>query len=106
MVQPCSITMWPTVTFSPMVSGLPGSACSTLPSWMLLWAPMRTGSGWSPRTTAPNHTLAPSPSSTLPMTWALSATQAVSAMRGVRSSSWYTAMRCSPRGGLLRCSRC
>jgi hypothetical protein len=41
MVQPCSITWWPTVTLSPMVSGQPTSACSTDRSWMLLLRPMR-----------------------------------------------------------------
>ena len=41
MVQPCSITWWPTVTLSPIVSGTPGSACSTERSWTLLLRPMR-----------------------------------------------------------------
>ena len=32
MVQPCSITMWPTVTLAPIVRGEPTSVCSTDPS--------------------------------------------------------------------------
>ena len=39
----------------------------------------------SPRSTAPYQTLASSASSTRPITWALSATQALAAMRGTSS---------------------
>ena len=76
MVQPCSMTWWPTVTFSPTTSGMPTSACSTLRSWMLLPLPMRMDSV-SPRITVPNQTLLSSASATRPITCALSATQAV-----------------------------
>ncbi len=85
-VQPCSITWWPTVTLSPMVSGQPTSACSTDRSWMLLLRPM-VSTSVSPRSTAPNQTLAFSASLTLPMTCALSATQAPSASCGATPSS-------------------
>jgi len=87
MVQPCSITWWPMVTLSPMVSGLPWSVCRTLPSCTLLLRPMRIGS-LSPRITALYQTLAFSASSTLPITWALSATQALAWTWGTSSSSW------------------
>ena len=75
------------VTPAPTTSGKPGSACSTLPSCTLLRAPMLSDSV-SPRSTAPNQMLAASASSTLPITTALSATQALSAMRGASAPSW------------------
>jgi hypothetical protein len=78
MVQPCSMTLWPTVTCRPMVSGWPTSACSTLRSWMLLPSPTVMCSV-SPRSTQPNHTLASAASVTLPITSAESATQALGA---------------------------
>jgi hypothetical protein len=95
MVQPCSMTMWPTVTRSPTTNGWPVSACSTLASWMLLPAPTVMLSA-SPRSTAPHHTLACAPSVTRPITCALSATQAESASCGTMPSSSYTAMFMSP----------
>ncbi|MDT4869639.1 hypothetical protein FQZ97_1046800 [compost metagenome] len=85
-VQPCSITWWPTVTWAPMVKGSPSSACSTLPSWMLLPVPI-VMVAVSPRTVVPNHTLACSPRLTSPITNAVSATQAESATRGATPSS-------------------
>src|SRR5712664_3118930 len=33
MLQPCSMAWWPTETFLPRVSGMPGSACRTEASW-------------------------------------------------------------------------
>ena len=89
-LQPCNMTWWPTVTSSPSVSGEPMSVCSTLHSCTLLRAPTVIHS-LSPRSTAPYQTLAPSPRLTRPMTVALSATQAVGAMRGrpsMVSPSW------------------
>ena len=86
-VQPCSMAWWPTVTSSPRVSGEPMSVCITAASCTLLRAPMVIHS-LSPRSTAPYQTLAPSPRLTRPMTSALSATQAVGAMRGASSPSW------------------
>ena len=74
------------VTFSPMVSGQPASACSTDRSCTLLLRPMLKVSV-SPRSTAPNQTLAFSASTTLPMTWALSATQAPAPICGCTPSS-------------------
>ena len=72
--QPCNVTEWPTVTWSATTVG----CCSlktwtTQLSWMLLYGPMRME--WtSPRMTAFIHTLAWSPSSTSPMTWAETST--------------------------------
>ena len=95
-VQPCSMAWWPTVTPAPRVSGLPGSECSTQASCRLLRGPTRMGSSWSPRRMAPNQTLTSSASSTFPMTWAESATQALSSICGCCSPSAYTAMCLSP----------
>jgi len=85
-VQPCSMTWCPTVTSLPTCKGMPWSACNTLPSWMLLPLPTAISSV-SPRRVAPNQTLASAASSTLPITCALSATQAVAATRGATPSS-------------------
>ena len=74
IVQPCSITLWPTVTSRPMVSGEPASVCSTLRSWTLEFSPTVIGS-LSPRSTAPNQTLAPGFRITLPRTVAPGAIQ-------------------------------
>jgi hypothetical protein len=74
IVQLWSMAMCPTVTLSPIVSGSPGSECRTLPSWMLVFAPMTIGS-LSPRTVTPNQTLAPDFNVTSPTTTALSAIQ-------------------------------
>src|SRR5471032_3154645 len=50
------------------------SVCITVPSWTLLFLPIRISS-LSPRNTALNQTLAPSSSLTLPTSTALGATQ-------------------------------
>jgi hypothetical protein len=62
------------------------SACSTEPSWMLLFLPMRIFSV-SPRTTHWYQTLAFSAISTWPITSALSATQAPLSSFGAMPSS-------------------
>ncbi len=82
MVQPCSITRWPTVTPWPMCIGTPSSVCSTLPSWMLLFSPMWIGS-LSPRRVAFHQIDAPADRCTSPITVALGAIQAVLAMVGL-----------------------
>src|SRR5438105_3045598 len=87
-VQPCNMAWCPTDTLAPITSGTPKSACSTERSWMLLLAPMRIASQ-SPRTTQPGHTLAFSPSSTLPITSALSATQAPGPSFGATPPRFY-----------------
>jgi hypothetical protein len=56
MVQPWSMTLWPTVTFSPMVSGHPASVCRTEPSCTFEFAPTLIRS-LSPRSTALNQML-------------------------------------------------
>ena len=81
------MTWWPTVTPSASVSGMPLSVCSTLPSCTLQLRPSVIQS-LSPRSTAPYQTLAPSARRTRPMTLAVSATQALSAICGTQSSSW------------------
>ena len=73
IVQPCSIAMWPTVTRLPIVSGNPGSACRTAPSWTLLSSSMVIGS-LSARATAPTRMVARSPTLTAPMSVASAAT--------------------------------
>src|ERR1700712_2045158 len=73
-VQPCSMTLWPMVTFLPMVSGEPMSVCITVPSWTLLFSPMSISS-LSPRNTAPTQTLALACSLILPMRVAVGAIQ-------------------------------
>ena len=73
IVQPCSIAWWPTVTRLPIVSGKPGSACSTAPSWTLLSSPIAIGS-LSARATAPARTVARSPTLTAPISVASAAT--------------------------------
>ena len=86
IVQPCSIALCPTVTFSPIVIGKPASTCSTAPSWTLLPAPIVIRS-LSPRTTALNQTLTSSASVTSPMTAAPGATNVRIAARGATPSS-------------------
>ena len=88
-VQPCSVTLCPTVTSSPMVSGKPSGLygpawvmCSTLPSWMLERAPMRMRC-MSPRITVSGHTELSAPISTSPMTTAESSTNTRSPSVGV-----------------------
>ena len=73
IVQPCRMTLWPTVQLAPMTRGKPGSVCSVQLSCTLLRSPTSIHS-LSPRSTAPNQTLAPALSLTLPMSVALSAT--------------------------------
>ena len=86
-VQPCSTAWWPTVTSSASVSGMPMSVCSRQPSWTLVRAPSVIQS-LSPRSTAPYQTLLPSAMRTRPITWALSATQAVGSIWGASSPIW------------------
>ena len=81
---PWSRTACPSVTWSPISTGSVRLTWITVPSWMLVWCPMRIRLT-SARMTHWNHTLECAPSSTSPMTWALSSTNAVSWMRGVLS---------------------
>ena len=74
MRQPCSITLWPMVTSSPITSGEPSGlasflcdTCSMLKSCTLLRAPMRM-LFTSPRITANGHTDTCSASDTSPIT--------------------------------------
>src|SRR6516164_2541173 len=64
--------------------------CMTVPSWMLLSAPMRMALV-SPRSTQPYQMLARGPISTSPMMTALGAMKASGAMRG-----------CLPSKGMIR----
>src|SRR5437867_2994940 len=75
-------------TFSPIVSGIPGSACSTAPSCTLVRAPTVMRS-LSARTTAAGHTLAPSPNMTCPITVAPLATYADAGTWGAWSPNRY-----------------
>jgi hypothetical protein len=59
---------------SPMVMGKPGSVCSVVLSWICERSPSSIHS-LSPRSTAPNQTLASVPSRTRPITTAVSAIQ-------------------------------
>ncbi len=68
------MTMWPIVTFAPMVSGKPGSVCSTQASWTFEFSPTVINS-LSPRSTAPHQTDAFFSSLTLPITAAVGAIQ-------------------------------
>jgi NAD(P)-dependent dehydrogenase (short-subunit alcohol dehydrogenase family) len=86
IVQPCSITICPIVQFAPMSSGWPTSVCSTDPSCTFEFSPIVIGS-LSPRSVAPNHTLAPRFMTILPMTTALSATQLSRSHSGFTPSS-------------------
>src|SRR5205809_6034718 len=73
-----------TETFFPSVSGMPGSACRTAASWMLVRSPMVMMS-LSPRTTALNQTLAWLCRTTVPITAAMCAMN--------HSSPWNTTLR-------------
>src|SRR5712692_7606493 len=84
MVQPWSMARWPTETFLPRVRGMPGSACRTAASWMLVRSPMVMMS-LSPRTTDLNQTLAWLCRITVPTTVALCAMN--------HSSPWNTTLR-------------
>src|SRR6185295_9938525 len=71
---PCSVTEWPTVTWSATTVGCFSlKTWTTQLSWMFEWGPMRMECT-SPRTTAFIQTLAWSPSSTSPMTCAETST--------------------------------
>ena len=70
-----------------LTMGKPRSVWQVEPSWMLAPSPMVMCSV-SPRTVAPNQTLASASIVTAPITWALSATQAEGAIWGLWSSSW------------------
>ena len=77
----CTIALWPMVTSSPITVAKPPSlACgpswltwTTLPSWMLVRAPMRMKLT-SPRTTVPGQIETSSPSTTSPITLAAGST--------------------------------
>ena len=56
-VQPCRMTLWPTVQFLPIVSGKPRSVWQVELSCTLEPSPISIHS-LSPRNTAPNQTLA------------------------------------------------
>ncbi len=71
-VQPCRMTLWPTVQFFPIVSGKPRSVWQVELSCTLEFSPISIHS-LSPRNTAPNQTLALLRRRTLPMTVAVSA---------------------------------
>ena len=82
-VQAWITALWPTVTSSPMwVSMPPESRWITVPSWMLVRAPMRM-MPMSPRTRQWNHTPVSDPITTSPMIAAVGAMKASSAMMGV-----------------------
>ena len=79
--------LWPTVTSSPMkVENSPESMCTTVPSWMLVRAPMRM-LFMSPRTRQWNQIPVSDPITTSPMTAAVGAMKASSAMVGVTPSN-------------------
>ena len=75
MVQPCRVTEWPTVTSSARVVGCCAVTWRTQLSWTFVRAPIRIRLT-SPRTTVFIQTLASSPSSTAPITWADESTKA------------------------------
>lgn len=88
--QPCSITLCPTVTSSPITSGDPSGlaavlweTCRTLPSCILLRAPT-VMLFTSPRNTAHGHTETSSASDTSPMTTHASSIIQLSWISGVR----------------------
>jgi hypothetical protein len=64
-----------------MVSGNPASLWPTAPSWKFVSSPRISGV-LSPRSTAPNHTLARAPNRTSPIRSADGAAQAPSPMSG------------------------
>ena len=72
MVQPCRMTLWPTVQFLPITMGKPRSVWQVEPSCTLAPSPISIHS-LSPRSTAPNQTLAPGFRRTRPITVAVSA---------------------------------
>jgi len=81
-VQAWISAIWPMVTSSPIWVGPSAEATwITVPSWMLVRAPMRIGC-MSPRMTQPNQTLEPGPISTSPITTAPGAMKASGAIRG------------------------
>ena len=61
--------MWPITHSSPTTVGASGVVWSTVPSWMLVRAPIRIEPS-SPRSTAPGHTELSGPMRTEPMTTA------------------------------------
>eukprot|EP00585_Thalassiosira_rotula_P009466 CAMPEP_0196138522 /NCGR_PEP_ID=MMETSP0910-20130528/6134_1 /TAXON_ID=49265 /ORGANISM="Thalassiosira rotula, Strain GSO102" /LENGTH=82 /DNA_ID=CAMNT_0041399135 /DNA_START=896 /DNA_END=1144 /DNA_ORIENTATION=+ len=73
---------WPMVTPSPIVNGIPESACNTAPSCTFVLSPTVMGSGLSPRMVALNQTDDCSFMITLPTTAALGATQQDAAILG------------------------
>ncbi len=87
MVQPCSITRWPTLTFFASVTGTPPSVWMTLPSCTLTFSPSVITS-LSPRMVTFHHTLALASSTTEPITAALCATKYSPRNTGLRSPSW------------------
>ena len=73
-MQPCSMTLWPITQFAPITIGNPGSVCSVALSWICERSPSSIHS-LSPRSTAPNQTLAWLFIRTRPISTAVSATQ-------------------------------
>ncbi len=66
IVHPSRWTMWPITQSSPTTVGCSSVVCRTLPSWMLVRAPMRISPS-SPRSTALGHTELSGPMVTEPM---------------------------------------
>src|SRR5215207_148313 len=81
ITHPSSTERCPTVTFRSTSVGRSSLVCSTHLSWMLLPVPTTILSK-SPLRTAPNQTLAPSSSTTSPMSTAVGATKASGAIQG------------------------
>ena len=72
ITQPSSIAMWPTVTLAPMIVGRSSAQWMTQLSCTQDPAPTRI-SELSPRSTAPNHTLAAGSTTTWPISTAVGA---------------------------------
>ncbi len=91
-VQPCSTARCPTLAPAPMTAGKPGSACTIVPSWMLLPAPMLMVSR-SARSTAVYQTPAPAATVTAPASTASGAIHAAGSTDGRRPSTvkWFMA---------------